>query len=65
MTGALGNTTKAVEETVKPTIDLAKANDDLASHKKRLLKLKAMRMVIPQKEIYSLFNELFFRVGTS
>src|SRR5690606_37699707 len=45
MTGALGNTTKAVEETIQPTIDLANANDDLAESQKRVVEsLKAMRM---------------------
>lgn len=64
MTGALGNTTKAVEDTIQPTIDLAKANDDLAESQERVVEsLKAMRMVIPQKEIYSLFNELFTQSG--
>ena len=64
MTGALGNNKKAVEDTVQPTIDLVKANDDLAKSQERVVEsLKAMRLVIPQKEIYSLFNELFTQRG--
>ena len=64
MTGALGNTTKAVEDTIQPTIDLVKANDDLAQSQEKVVEsLKAMRLVIPQKEIYSLFNELFTQSG--
>ena len=64
MTGALGNTTKAVEDTIQPTIDLVKANDDLAQSQEKVVEsLKAMRLVIPQKEVYSLFNELFTQSG--
>lgn len=64
MTGSMGATKKAVEETVQPTIDLVKANDDLAESQERVVEsLKAMRMVIPQKEMYSLFNELFTQSG--
>lgn len=65
MTGAMGDNKKAVEETVQPIIDLAEANDDLAESQERVVEsLKAMRLVIPQKETYSLFNELFTQSGS-
>ena len=57
MTGAMGNNKKVVEDTIQPTIDLAKAQERVVES------LKAMRLVIPQKEIYSLFNELFTQSG--
>jgi hypothetical protein len=64
MTGSMVDNKKAVEETVQPIIDLTEANDDLAKSQERVVEsLKAMRMVIPQKEIYSLFNELFTQSG--
>ena len=64
MTGAMGANKKAVEDTIQPTIDLVKANDDLAKSQEKVVEsLKAMRLVIPQKEIYSLFNELFTQSG--
>lgn len=65
MTGSLGANKKVVEETIQPTIDLAKANDDLAESQGKVVEsLKAMRLVIPQKETYSLFNELFTQSGS-
>ena len=64
MTGAMGANKKAVEDTIQPTIDLGKANDDLAKSQERVVEgLKAMRLVIPQEETYSLFNELFTQSG--
>lgn len=64
MTGSMGDNKKAVEETIQPTIDLVKANDDLAKSQEKVVEnLKAMRLVIPQKETYSLFNELFTQSG--
>jgi hypothetical protein len=64
MTGSMGAVKKAVEETVQPTIDLGKANDDLAKSQEKVVEnLKAMRLVIPKKEEYSLFNALFTQSG--
>ena len=64
MTGSMGAVKKAVEETVQPTIDLAKANDDLAKSQEKVVEnLKAMRLVIPKKEEYSLFDTLFTQSG--
>ncbi len=64
MTGSMGAVKKAVEETVQPTIDLGKANDDLAKSQEKVIEnLKAMRLVIPKKEEYSLFDTLFTQSG--
>src|SRR5690554_730057 len=64
MTGSMGAVKKAVEETVQPTIDLGKANDDLAKSQEKVVEnLKAMKLVIPKKEEYSLFDALFTQSG--
>jgi hypothetical protein len=64
MTGSMGAVKKAIEETVQPTIDLWKANDDLAESQEKVIEnLKAMRLVIPKKEEYSLFDALFTQSG--
>jgi hypothetical protein len=64
MTGSMGAVKKAVEETVQPTIDLGKANDDLAKSQEKVVEnLKAMRLAIPKKEEYSLFDALFTQSG--
>ena len=64
MTGSMGAVKKAVEETVQPTIDLGKANDDLAESQEKVIEnLKAMKLVIPKKEEYSLFDALFTQSG--
>jgi hypothetical protein len=64
MTGSMGAVKKAVEETVQPTINLGKANDDLAKSQEKVIEnLKAMKLVIPKKEEYSLFDALFTQSG--
>jgi hypothetical protein len=64
MTGSMGAVKKVVEETVQPTIDLGKANDDLAKSQEKVIEnLKAMKLVIPKKEEYSLFDALFTQSG--
>jgi hypothetical protein len=64
MTGSMGAVKKAIEETVQPTTDLGKANDDLAKSQEKVVEnLKAMKLVIPKKEEYSLFDALFTQSG--
>ena len=64
LTGSMGAAKEAIEETIQPTIYLAKLNDTLAKSQERVVEnLKAMRLVIPKKEEYSLFNELFTQSG--
>ena len=61
---AIEDNKRAIEETIQPTIELTKANDNLAKSQERVIEnLKAMRLVIPKKEEYSLFNELFTQSG--
>lgn len=53
-----------IKKTAVVTDDTTKSIDDLAKSQEKVVEnLKAMRLVIPQKEGYSLFNELFTQSG--
>ena len=54
-----------IKKTAVVTDDTTKSIDDLAKSQEKVVEnLKAMRLVIPQKETYSLFNELFTQSGS-
>ncbi len=62
--GEIEQTSVVTDTATQSITKLAKANDDLAKSQERVVEsLKAMRLVIPKKEEYSLFDALFTQSG--